>query len=144
MASMHPCLSTRTWIIENILEVVITTRPCSTPTMRWRTEWRQVTAWPFFMTVSGRTGIFYFKFVTTLSLFRPVYNPIDEREDTNALEPITAQPDMFSGEVMDVTSSGPSSNIPYIVYSNEQNPWSVMEDGEDTDHLYKRMGQSTH
>ena len=51
---------------------------------------------------------------------------------------------MFSGEVMDVTSSGPSSNIPYIVYSNEQNPWSVMEDGEDTDHLYKRMGQFTH
>jgi len=75
---------------------------------------------------------------------RPVYNPTDEREDTNAPEPITAQPDMFSGEVMDVTSSRPSSNIPYIVYSNEQNPWSVMEDGEDTDHLYKRLGQSSY
>ena len=59
MASMHRCLNTRTWITENILEVVITTRPCSTPTMRWRTEWRLVIAWPFFMTVSG---MFFFNF----------------------------------------------------------------------------------
>ena len=83
----------------------------------------------------------HFYILTIHCHFRPVYNPTEEVEDTNAPEPITAQPDMFSGEVVDVTS-GPASNIPYIVYSNEQNPWTVLENGVDTNHLYKRMGQS--
>ena len=140
MAYMHHCPPTRIWTIESIQEVVITTRLCSTPTTRWRTEWRPATAWPSSMTASGESR--RFESSDTISCnSRPVYTPTEEREDTSAPEPITAQPDMFSGEVVDVTS-GPASNIPYIVYSNEQNPWTVLENGVDTNHLYKRMGQS--
>ena len=70
-----------------------------------------------------------------LIFFRPVYNPNEiDRDDSYEAppEPITAESEFFS----EVDSPTPHPKLPYIVYSNEENPWSVM----DTKHLYKRSG----
>ena len=74
------------------------------------------------------------------SCFRPVYNPNDDSvERHDAPEPITAG----AGFYQDLDTPTPAPEIPYIVYSNEENPWTVINNGLQTNHLYKRTGDST-
>ena len=84
---------------------------------------------------------------TELDFVRPVYQPspdsseAQERKDKLfgldvAQEPITAG----NGFYKDLNSPTPNPEIPYIVYSNEENPWTVMDEGFETNHLYKRSG----
>ena len=75
---------------------------------------------------------------TTLMMncFRPVYRPARRNDDSAPPEPITAG----AGFYQDLETPTPAPDIPYIVYSNEENPWTVIENGYETDHLYKRTG----
>merc|ERR550534_2822726 len=81
-------------------------------------------------------------------------------EEENLIEPETdprhdppPPQDLMNQESIEVLEEGPDVNFyqperkepeaPYVVYSEEHNPWNYLDSGKSTDHLYHRRKRGT-
>ena len=71
---------------------------------------------------------------------RPVYEPQSEetQDEMNSLE---AAPQPITVDMIEPQPSLPTPDLPYIVYSDETNPWDVVQGEVNTNTLYKRSGE---
>ena len=71
---------------------------------------------------------------------RPVYEPQSEesQDEMNSLE---AAPQPITVDMIEPQPSVPTPDLPYIVYSDETNPWDVVQGEVNTNTLYKRSGE---
>ena len=68
----------------------------------------------------------------------PIYAAEEESYTTNEdLNTIKSEPEPVIANLSDPDKSSPS--IPYVVYSEEHNPWDFLETGLSTDHIYKPL-----
>ena len=42
-------------------------------------------------------------------------------------------------EPAELTSAGPGPDIPFITYTEQHNPWQLLQSGQNTDHLYRSL-----
>ena len=73
---------------------------------------------------------------------RPVYEPQSEesQEEMNSLESSQTAPQPITVDMIEPQPSVPTPDLPYIVYSDETNPWDVVQGEVNTNTLYKRSG----
>ena len=73
---------------------------------------------------------------------RPVYEPQseEEEEEVNSLETSQTAPQPITVDMIEPQPSVPTPDVPYIVYSDETNPWDVVQGEVNTNTLYKRSG----
>ena len=71
---------------------------------------------------------------------RPVYEPQSEesQEKMNSLE---TAPQPITVDMIEPQPSVPTPDLPYIVYSDETNPWDAVQGEVNTNSLYKRSGE---
>ena len=72
---------------------------------------------------------------------RPVYEPqSEEEEEVSSLETSQTAPQPITVDMIEPQPSVPTPDVPYIVYSDETNPWDVVQGEVNTNTLYRRSG----
>ena len=73
-------------------------------------------------------------------IIRPVYEPQSD-ESQEKMSSLETAPQPITVDMIEPRPSAPSPDVPYVVYSDETNPWDVVQGELSTNSLYKRAGE---
>ena len=75
-----------------------------------------------------------------MSLLRPVYRPQDgsQEEEEEEMDSLDTVPEPITVDMVQAVPG--AQDVPYIVYSDETNPWDVVQGEVSSNNLYKRSG----